>query len=275
MPQRRSWSGWPILAGGATVAAAVAAVVIGLSVVRAPTDVGQDSSPTESPTRSAEPSVAPSPSASPSAAPEPTDTPEATPAPGEFGPVWSMSPEEAFAEPQSCEGSSGEQFADQGEVIRYAIALPGEWYYNPAGSYAFGDIGVERSECRLFGPEAFDPNFGTADNAGATIEMTSGAWTIGGTVVGRTEYTVDGVPAVRFETEPEPNGLIETDPTVTWIVAVGGELGSEKNEGPGVTTYTSSEPFLIISSSSEDPAEFDEFVDVLDRMVATLDVLEP
>ena len=56
--QRRRGFAWPILAGLATVAAAVAVVVIGLGLINRPGGVGSESTP--------------SPSASPSATPSPT-----------------------------------------------------------------------------------------------------------------------------------------------------------------------------------------------------------
>lgn len=270
-PQRRSWSGWQILAGAATMAAGVAVVAIGLSYVR-PMNVGTDPSATATPT--AEATRTPEP-----VAPSRTPDPDATPTPLPADPAWVQSPEEAFgADVQTCEKPAGEPGAPD-ENWRYLISFPGDWYSNPAGMYAFGDIGVEREECRLFGPEPFDPNYGSADNAGVIVEIVSGEIGIGGTVVSRTEYTVgdsvNGRAAVRFETVPDPDGLVETDPTVTWIIAAGGELPSESSEGQGTTVFSYPEPWMMISSSSADPAEFAEFVEVLDRMIATLEFLEP
>ena len=269
-PQRRSWSGWPILAGGATVAAAVAAVVIGLSIVR-PTIVGQDPSATPA-TRSAQPSVAASPSASASPSLQPTDTPEATPTAGEFGPVWSMSPEEAFTDPQSCVNPAAIQgAAPSGENVSYRISLPGDWFYNPAGSYAFGDIGIERAECSMFGREPFVPGLGPSGEAEINVSVVPEGDTTpnsnsgpGGIVTATQEYTVDGLPAVRYEMDPNPIA-VPGEYVVLWIVGVAGQLPSEDSSLPSMT----------ISASSEDPAELAELADVLDRMVATLDVLEP
>lgn len=269
-PQRRGWSGWPMLAGAATVAAGVAVVAVGLSYVRPPQTGGL---PSASPSASAAPSVGATTS------PEPSETPvataEPTPSNGAYGPIYSQAPAVGFgADVQSCERGAG-QSGSPGENVRYSISLPGDWYFNPAGTYAFGDIGAEREECRLFGPEPFDPNFGPADSAGVTIEIVSGEIGMGGTVVSRTEYTVDGLPAVRFETVPDPDGIVATDPTVTWVVAIGDELPVESSNGQGGTVFSSSEAFLMISASSADAAEFAEHVEVLDKMVATLDILEP
>ena len=67
--------------------------------------------------------------------------------------------------------------------------------------------------------------------------------------------------AVRYEIEPEPGGFV-TEPTVMWIIAIAGNLPAEGND----------QPYLIIATHSDDPDELTEWTDVLDRMVATLDI---
>ena len=264
-PQRRSWGGWPILAGAATVAAGVAAVAIGLSVVRSP-QVAEAPSPTPaaSPTAT-EASVTPAPS--PTATPEPTR--EASPEPGAHGPIWSMPPEEAFADPQRCEYPVGLPPAQQVPGVRYAVSYPGDWYTNPAGTYVFIDIGVQRSECTLFGSQPFEPmESGSGDTTRTAVFVDvspGGDFGIPGTVVSETEFTVDGVPAVRYEFATNPEGIVVAPPSVYWIVGVGGSLPSETNE----------QPFVMLYTSSEDPAELAANADVLDRMAATFEVLEP
>ena len=66
---------------------------------------------------------------------------------------------------------------------------------------------------------------------------------------------------MRYEVEP---GGFVTEPTVVWIIAIGGNLPAEGND----------QPYLAISTSSADPDELAEWTEVLDRMVATLDIGE-
>jgi hypothetical protein len=53
---------------------------------------------------------------------------------------------------------------------------------------------------------------------------------------------------------------------VVWIIGVPSRLPNDAADSP---------PYLAISTSSNNAAEFEAFVDVLDRMVATLVVLQP
>lgn len=90
-----------------------------------------------------------------------------------------------------------------------------------------------------------------------------GDYAPGGASVTTTEHTVDSVAAIRYEIEPEDGGFV-TEPTVVWIIAIAGDLPAEGND----------QPYLAISTSSSDPDELAAWTDVLDRMVATLDIGE-
>jgi hypothetical protein len=78
-PRKRRGSGWPLVAGIATMAAAVIAVVVGLSLLGGQDDVGVEPSPSAmvspSPSVSAPASPTASGGVSPSASPEPTQPP--------------------------------------------------------------------------------------------------------------------------------------------------------------------------------------------------------
>jgi hypothetical protein len=257
-PQRRR-SGWPMLASVATVAAAVVAVVIGLSLLGGGPDVGLDpsasasASPSASESASASPSASPSASTSASASEEPSAEP--TSQEGEFGPIQSMEPEEAFANGQSCE-TSGMISNGQPTDLGYTIAFPENWFTNEASEH--------RGSCTLFGPEPIEVGEGGMAPESVVVEANlpaGGDFGPGGTVTSREEFTVDGVAALRYEIDAEPGGFV-SEPMVVWVVAIDGGLPSEGND----------RPYLVLSVASADEAELAERADVLDRMVATLDV---
>ena len=78
-------------------------------------------------------------------------------------------------------------------------------------------------------------------------------------------YSVDGVAAVRYETAgSSEGGFASPDPGVFWVIAVAGNLPAEGND----------QPYLMIGTGSSDPNELAALVDILDRMVATLDISE-
>lgn len=250
-PQRSGgWGGWPWVAGLATAAAAVVAVAIGLSIVQ-PDQVG--SSP--SPTPSAAPTVTPAPTGTSEATPGPTTTP-ATPAPtagssGEFGPVWSMTPEEAFSPPDSCENP------DAG----YRIWMPDEWYYNTA----FEPF----PECSLFAPVTFTAteDGSVPDGVAITADLRGPTGGLGfiDEIISRDTYTVAGLEAVRYVLEPGPGGQIQ-DSTVMWSILISGD--PDANTAHYVV-------FSTDATRAPDEASYLENVDVLDRMIATFKLLEP
>jgi hypothetical protein len=118
----------------------------------------------------------------------------------------------------------------------------------------------------LFGPEPFEPTDPPTIPDAAAIWITDESRGIpGGSVISIEEYTVDGLPAVRYEIHNEEGGIV-TERKVVWIIGVPSRLPFDAVYSP---------PYLAISTSSNNAAEFEAFVNVLDRMVATLVVLQP
>lgn len=248
--QRRRGFAWPIFTGLATVAAAVAVVVIGLGLINQPNGVASEPTPSPSASPSASPSSTPEASATPSPSPEPTTSD------GEFGPIHSMSPEEAFENGQSCESPAAMTTTGEPTQIGYTISFPEGWYTN--------DESETHSACTLFGPEPFEVGSDGMVPESVAIEANlppGGDYGPGGSSVTTQEYTVDGVAAVRYDLRPESGGFI-TEPTIAWVIAIAGSLPGEDN----------TQPYLVISTSSADPDQFAEWTDIIDRMVATLDI---
>lgn len=272
MPQRRrSWLGSPLIAGIATIAAAVAVVGIGLSTV-SHGRFGTDETPTPSPTGS--PSATATPGATATPFPSRPGTVSALPAPsaeagGAYGPTWQMNPDEAFQSATTCENLSGLPTNEGGPNPAYRISMPGDWFH-----YLW--VG----DCMLFAPEPFQPDMVEPTGppahwfAGYWVPEAAAIWILvesggnfvpDGSVISTEEYTVDGVPAIRYEILPEEGG-VATERSVVWIVGVLGRLPSDAIDAP---------PYLAISTASNTTVEFETFVHVLDRMVATLVVLAP
>ncbi len=255
--QRGRRSAWPIFAGLGTVAAAIAVVVIGLGLIDQPDGIGSD--PTPSVTASPEPTVSPTPD-------QPTDTP-ATPSPtfepapsdGEFGPIHSMEPEDAFENGESCEVSNVITTVGTGTEIGWTIWFPEGWHTN-AGT-------DDRSACTLFAPEPFEVGSpgGTYPDTVAIVGNLppGGDIGIGGEIVRTDRYTVDGVAALRYEVAPAEGGFTQ-EAEILWVIAVAGGLPGEGND----------QPYLVLSTSSADPEQLDEWTEVIDRMVATLDIAD-
>lgn len=257
--QRRRSAAGPMLTGLAIVAAAVVIVVLALSLLNDDDGTGTDATPTPSATgSSAEPSASASAEPSESASAEASASASAAASEeGAFGPTHSMSPDEAFGNAQTCENpgaiSNGEP-----STVSYSISFPDGWFTN-TGNDAW-------AACSLFAAEEFEvSDDGTVpEQVAVTVNVPPGGdFDPDGASFTTEEYTVDGVAAVRYEIEPTDGGFV-SEPTVVWIIAIRGSLPAEGND----------QPYLAISTSSGDPDEFAEWVDVLDRMVATLDVGE-
>ena len=254
-PQRRRGIAWPIFTGLATVAAAVAVVVIGLGIINQPNDVGSgpSASPSQSESASPEATLSPSPEASASEQPAPSATIEPTTGDGEFGPIHSVAPEDAFANHQTCQ-VTGAIVNGEPTDLAWTVAYPEDWSTNEEGS----DF---RSACTLFDSEPLDASDDQSTVAIATETVPGGAFTTDGSTVTTEEYTVDGVPAVRYDVQPGDGGFV-TEPMVVWVIAISGTLPAEGND----------QPYLIFQTYSGDPDQLAEWTDVLDRMVATLDI---
>jgi hypothetical protein len=266
--QRNRWSGWPLVAGLASVAAAVALVGIGLSVINGPNvGDGPSSSAQPSPTESASVSSSQTPSAEPVAsATEPAV--ETLPAPsgeagGAFGPTWQLDPGEAFGEPATCENEAALPTAEQGG-FGYRISYPADWYANEFGSYI--------SQCMLFGPQQFEAPYGTVpEEAVIVIDVESGGSFVpgqrgrhGGEIVRTDAYTIAGLPAERHEIHLVVDGVV-TERSIVWVIGVQGELPSDAIDSPA---------FVTISTTATGAGAFIQQADVLDHMAATFGLLE-
>ncbi len=258
--QRRRRGAWPMLTGLATVAAAVVIVVLGLNLLNRDGGVGADATPSPSATgasASAEPSASASAEASEPASVEASASAsaEATSEDGAFGPIHSMAPDEAFDNAQTCENPGAFSNAERTDIT-YRISFPDGWFTN-AGNEAW-------AACSLFAAEEFDvAEDGTVpEQVAVTVNVPPGGdFDPGGASFTTEEYTVDGVAAVRYDIEPTDGGFV-SEPAVVWIIAIRGSLPAEGND----------QPYLAISTNSDNPDVFDAWVDVLDRMIATLDV---
>ena len=248
MPERRrGWLSLPLIANVAAVAAAVAVVGIGLQVVNRG-GFGTDETPTPSASRPLSKSATPLASVVPS-----LSLPSPSAAVGAFGTSWRMTPDEAFQPATTCE-NPGLATPGFGPGVAYRISMPAEWFQG-------GGVG----DCVLFGPEPFE----AADPP--TIPEAAAIWITGETRGipfpdgSLEEYTVDGFPAVRWEIHTEEAGIV-TGGSVVWIIGVASALPNDAVDSP---------PYLALSTSSDNPGDFGAFVDVLDRMVATLVVQWP
>lgn len=249
-PQRRRGFGWPVFTGLATVAAAVAVVVISLALLNQQDPVGSEPTPSTSASPEATQSPTPQASVSEKAAPSPTD--------GEFGPILSMDPEEAFENGESCQVTNVITTVDTETDIGWRISFPAGWHTNEATD--------DRSACTLFASEPIE--FASDGTYPQSVEIVGnvppgGDFSTGGEIIRADEYTVDGVAAVRYEIAASEGGFTP-DPSVLWIIALAGNLPAEGND----------QPYLALSTFSSDPDELAAWADVLDRMVATLDVGE-
>ena len=252
-PQRRRGFAWPILAGLATVAAAVAVVVIGLGLINQPSNVG--TGPSLSPSQSASPEAtqSPTPETSASTQAAPSATVEPTIGDGEFGPIHSMAPEDAFANAQTCNNPDAITTVGEPSGLSYTVSFPADWYTNEGSE--------SRSACTLFAPEPFDAPDDQSVPAEVAIaaNLPPGGDFDAGPEATSEEFTVDGVGAIRYDLPP---GGFTTERTIVWIIAIAGNLPAEGND----------QPYLALSTASSDPAVLAREADILDRMVATLDV---
>ena len=253
-PQRRRGFAWPIFTGLATVAAAVAVVVIGLGLLNQKDPVG--SQPT--PSASASPEATQSPTPEESASEAATPSASAEPTTGEFGPIHSMAPDEAFANAQTCEVTGAIVNAEPTDLT-WQISFPEGWSTNEEDTEL-------RSSCTLFASEPFEaPDDQAVPESVAIVTdiPPGGDFTFDNEVISSEQFTVDGVAALRYEFAAADGGF-SPDPSVVWIIAIAGNLPAVGND----------QPYLAISTHSDDPDQLAEWTDVLDRMVATLEIGE-
>ena len=255
--QRGRGFAWPLFTGLATVAAAIAVVVIGLGLINQPEGVG--SQPTPSVSESPEPTQSPTPDLPTDNPATPSPTLEPAPTDGEFGPIHSMAPDEAFENGESCEISGVVTTVGTEADLGWTISFPEGWHTNESTD--------DRSACTLFAPEPFEvgsPGGTYPDTVAIVGDVPPGGdFSTGNEILGSERYTVDGVAAVRYEVAASEGGF-SPDPAIFWVIAIAGNLPGEGND----------QPYLFIQTHSDDPAQLAEWADVLDRMVATLDIAD-
>jgi hypothetical protein len=229
-----------------------AVVVAVLSSCAAP-GTEEASSPT-TPTSSASRSAMPIQSAGSSALPS-----------GSYGPIWDEDPATAFQDPASCENLFGLPTQEAGENVAWRISYPSDWSTQDA----------YLGECRWFGPEPWEADLESPvppDEVAVVISVLDGRVTPaspefeGGSVEAEEEFTVSGAPAVRYEIAGSDGEFLVGD-GVIWVIGVQGELPDFDE--------TAIPNYLAIYSSSADAGALAEHIQVLDGMVATLEILEP
>jgi hypothetical protein len=230
-------------------------VVIGLNLADSGGVGDQPSASSASESAAPSASATEEPPASPSE--EPTVTPSAAPLPseGEFGPIHSMTPEEAFPNAQVCENPGAVVNAEPTD-IDWRMAFPADWYTNEGNA--------ARSACTAFAPVPFQVS-GDGQMPESVVIVADvppgGDFSTDGEILATEEYTVDGVAAVRYEIGRSEAGFGAED-GILWVVAIEGGLPAVGND----------RPYLIIGTGSNDPTDYAERVDILDRMIATLDL---
>jgi hypothetical protein len=157
-------------------------------------------------------------------------------------PAVDMAPEEAFAVPNECENPTA----------GYRISMPGDWVSNTA---------VEGlAACQWFAPTSFPVTDASTipPEVGIVLRVLEGSsFAVDQEVFSRREYTVDGLPAVRWE--------LTSPSTIMWIIGLDGELPEEGVDGA----------WLIASTNPDCPPECSDNRSWLDRMIATLQVDRP
>ena len=256
-PQRRGWAGWPMVAGLATMAGAVVLVAVGLSFMgdRDGTGLGGTPTPTVSPSPSVEATASPPP-------PQQTAPAIESPAQSVEPETWNMEPEEAFGSAGTCENLAGLPTQEYGENVAWRIWYPSEWYTTE--SYL--------GECFWFGAEPWTQTLEPPlpDEVAIVIhilnqEVTPGQTEYaGGAVISEEQYIVDGAPAIRYELEGS-GGRVLRERSIVWVIGVQGELPT----GEGIVSPN----YMTITTSSDEAGRLAQQAEVLDRMVATLEIL--
>jgi hypothetical protein len=202
---------------------------------------------------------APTSTATPSEEAAPNRTRLASAPEGEFGPVHRMTVDEAFPEgATSCENIGQRLASGQRSDVGYQVFFPESWFTN-SDAPASPEL---PPGCTLFHPEPFDPT--PPATVAIRIDMPPGGEMsigMGGTSLEDAdaeirEYTVADMPALRV--------AFNDASSLLWIVGIGGSLPGTGND----------RPYLAISVRSDNPDELARFIDVLDRMVATLEVVD-
>ena len=176
----------------------------------------------------------------------------ASPSPGEFGMIHSTPVGEAFPDgADTCENVGQVLASLERSDVGYRLSFPMDWYTNPETP--------QSPACTLFHPEPFDPTepWSVAIQInmppGGEMTMDFGSTPVRDADAVIEEYTVDGVPALRLAFTEEP--------AVLWVVGIGGSLPGPAND----------RPYLSVSLRPDAPGTF---ADILDRMIATLEVIE-
>ena len=234
-------------------------VVAVLSSCAAPASEGASATATPTST-DAHPSQSPVSSAGQTASPKASALPS-----GLYGPLWELDPAIAFQAPASCENLAGAPTMEFGQNVAWGISYPNDW--SAQESYL--------GECMWFGAEPWEPDLEAQvppDVVAIVIRVLDGRVTPnshefeGGSVTREQEFTVAGAPAVRYEISGADAEFLMGD-GVIWVVGVEGEL-PDFNE-------LSIPYYLVIYTSSPDSGALAQKVEILDRMVATLQILTP
>jgi len=181
----------------------------------------------------------------------------ASAAEGEFGPVHRMTVDAAFPDgATSCENIGQRLASGERSDVGYRVSFPEAWFTNAEAESPELPAG-----CTLFHPEPFDPT--PPALVAIRIDMPPGGdmsigigYTLEEVDATITEYTVAEMPALRV--------AFNDARSLLWVVGIGGSL-------PGVAN---DRPYLAISVASDDPDELATFIDVVDRIVATLEIVD-
>ena len=234
-------------------------LIVSLGLMTTACATSTQDSPSEegaTPTSEATPTSDP---ASPSATAQPSAL-----ASGAYGPVWEMDPEVAFEDAASCENLAGLPTQEQGQNVAWRAWRPGDWSAQESLTGA----------CKWFGPEPWEPDLESSvppEEVAIVITLLDGRVTPGsdefegGEVTHQEQYTVAGTPAVRYEISGSDGEYLVGD-GVIWVIGVQGELPSFEE--------TATPNYMAIYTSSTDTSQLADDVEVLDAMVATLELLD-
>jgi hypothetical protein len=167
--------------------------------------------------------------------------------PTTFAPGHNAEAQALFADPRSCTSSGG----------GWAIQFPVAWYTDETGDQ---DASEPDAACTLFGPDPIVEGVNAAISS-ARIEGDYGSFE---QPVARQHEIVAGRPAVRVEyrgAAGEGGTQPQTWRQLVWLIQIGGT----EESGPN----------LVFTTSTDDPGDYELNKAILDRMIASLELVEP